>query len=57
MARFTRFSLDSVSSSTVLKSKIPIARRLRLPVLGLGDLLQEEGSPGGRPQKSISHLL
>ena len=24
---------------------------------GLGDLLQEAGSPGGRPQKSISQLL
>ncbi len=29
----------------------------RLPVLGQGDLLQETGSPGGRPPNSISHLL
>ena len=31
--------------------------RPRLPVLGLGYLLHEPGSPGGRPQKSISQLL
>ncbi len=31
--------------------------RPRLPVLGLGDLLPEAGSHGGRAQKSVSQLL
>ncbi len=31
--------------------------RSRVPVLGLGDLLPEAGSPGGRPNNPISQLL
>ncbi len=42
-----------INPTSVLE--IPIARSYLL--LGVGDLLQEAGSPGGRPQKSISQLL
>ncbi len=43
----------------VLVYKIPITRSPRPPVavLGLGYLLQEAGSPGGRPEIIISQLL
>ena len=41
-----------LSALSVLK--IPIAR---LPVLGLGGLLQQAGSPGGRHKIAIYQLL
>ncbi len=37
--------------------KFPIARCPMLPVLGLGDLLPEAGSPGGRPKNPIFQFL
>ena len=42
-------------SGSVENSYRPVARVYLF--LGLGDLLQQAGSPGGRPQKSISQLL
>ncbi len=41
--------------TSVENSYRPVARGYLF--LGLGNLLQEAGSPGGRPQKSISQLL
>ncbi len=53
--RMFQLQMCEVNCRPVLK--IPIAQSLEATCLGLGDLLPEAGSPGGRPKNPTSQLL